>query len=333
MVKDVAYNEELTDAVIQFLESYGIDCGYKKFTNYNVQLRCPFAAYTLMHRDGVDRNPSFGLKVSNQGFMYNCFTCGKKGRSLISFIEELQKYNIIESTMDAYKLQNAIHPVFHEYGKGTYRDNKKIIVSKIPGEACSNDRSYIKYNRDRGVKVSTLEHLSVRYIKRNAKIIFPVYNWKKQLNGYVEHKINNHYPKYSNEVNKSENLYLEWLIRRNIVSCGIIVEGIYDAIVTYQHLYDSGLLNTYNVVAMLGSKISYKQVDLVSSFFRRIILYADNDEAGIMMEEKFYNLGKGKIPVIYKMYYQGGDPADVDVMQFKHNITSRIRPYGLMTYA
>jgi 5S rRNA maturation endonuclease (ribonuclease M5) len=285
-----------------------------------------------MHKENVDRNPSFGLKVSKQGFLYNCFTCGIRGRSLVKFIEELQRHDIIPETMEAYKLQNAIHPEFHEYGKGTYRDNEEIRVVKVPGEVGSRDLAYIQYHRERGVKLNTLDDLQVRYIKKDAKVIFPVYDWKHRLKGYVEHKIKSSYPKYSNEVNKSENLYLEWLIRRN-VTCGIVVEGIYDAIVTYQHLYDLGQLNNFNVVAMLGSKIGAKQVDLVSKYFNRVILYADNDEAGIMMEDKFYQFGHKKIPAIYRLRYMGGDPADVNIEKFKQNLNARITPYGMRSFA
>lgn len=331
MDKDLIYNEALTKKVVEFLEGYGIDVTYQRFTNYNVQLRCPFAPVGVGHRDSVDRNPSFGLKVTNQGFLYNCFTCGERGRSLIEFIEALQSYGLVSDKMDAYKLQNSIHPAFREFGASVERDNPEIVVHKLPGDGSSKDVDFLRYNLYRGVKAETIRSLKLRYVKDVKKIIFPILGKGNTLKGYVEHKIDNAFPKYSNEVNKSENIYPEWLIKDNTV--GIVVEGMYDAVVTYQHLADIGWLSKYSVVSMMGSKIARRQVEMVTSYFSTVILYGDNDYAGIMMEESFYKMAKAKLPNMYRVKYIGNDPAEVDIADFRSNFTSRVRPYGLTILA
>jgi len=328
----VTYDEELTDKVIDFLEQHGIDIGYKKFTNYNVQLRCPFAKVSG-HRGGQDRNPSFGLKVQKGvGFLYNCFTCGRKGRSLVQFIEELQLDGLIDAKLDAYKLQNAIHPVFPEYGNNDVRDNPEIVVEKIPGTKDSKHPRFIWYHRDKrkvAIRPEILSLLDVRYSEKRGKVIFPVYDWKKRPKGYVEHNMEKEFPKYSNEINKSENLYLEWMIRKKVTSTAIVVEGMYDAIVTYQHLYDLRLLNIYNVVAMFGSKVGASQMNLLTKYFTKLLLYGDNDEAGILMEHSIYKYLRNKLPAMYKLSYVGGDPADVSLQQFKR-IIEKPKPFNLI---
>lgn len=331
MDKDLIYNEALTKKVIEFLEGYGIDVTYQRFTNYNVQLRCPFASVGEGHSDSVDRNPSFGLKVTNQGFLYNCFTCGERGRSLIEFIEALQSYGLVSESMDAYKLQNSIHPAFREFGAEVERDNPEIVVNKLPGDGASRDVDFIRYNLHRGVKMEIVRLLKIRYVKNKKKIIFPVLGKGSILKGYVEHKIDNAFPKYSNEVNKSENVYLEWLIKDH--TAGIIVEGIYDAIITYQHLAELGWLTKYSVVSMMGSKIARRQVEMATTYFSTIILYGDNDYAGIQMEESFHKMAKGKVPNIYRVKYLGNDPAEVDIDSFKVNFTRKVRPFGLTNFA
>lgn len=323
------YEFDLTQKVLFELSKYGIDIENYKISNNNIQIHCPFASVSG-HSDYYDRKPSFGFKVTKGGFKYNCFTCNRKGNSFIQLVDELKKYNLIKSDINPYNTQNEILSyLFKKYKSDSkIKDNKNDEkIEPLIGVPDYSDIDFIEYNLKRGVDIKILKLLNVRYNKKDKSIIFPVYNFNGKYLGYIKHNRFSE-PKYKNYINHKNFLYLENKIIK-IPTKGIIVEGVYDAIVTYSHLLKLNLTYDYSVVAILGSSINDYQYNLFIEYFSSLILYGDNDEAGIKMEKLLYNKFKYKIPNIWRMRYNGNDPADVKLEDFAVNI-KKIRPYGLI---
>ena len=319
----------LRDRVIDFLEKIGIDVKLRRFTTDNVQIQCPFAIIPNSgHEHAIDRKPSFGLQITATGFRYNCFTCHRKGRSLVQFVDALVKEGVIESNISAYELQNSVKIEFPDYYEQHY-DNVKDDTDKfkiIPGEQHFSNVAVNELFCKRKLERKTISEMGLLYDGKLWRIIFPCYNKKKIIIGYVAQFINGRLPKYKNFIDSGELLYLEWLIKGKI---GIIVEGMYDAIKVYQHLRNLDMLKKYSVVGTFGSEISSTQIDLFVRYFKVLILMGDNDYGGKRMEKSIYYMCRKKLPLIYKAEYPHKDPDLLSIGSFEKSIKN-IFPYGSM---
>ncbi len=322
----------LTTRVVEFLESIGIDVSFKRFTNDNVQIRCPFATLGTEisgHQHLVDSNPSLGIKITTDGFMWNCFTCHRKGRSFISFVNALQKYNLVKDSVDAYAIQNSVKvsfPDYYEQWIDNPSDEKIIDLSKFVSAYQSKAvREY--HDKIRKAKGSSnynhevFQDCDVLYSREMHQIIFPQYDCdiKDIPVGYVEHYINGRKPKYNNNFDTGSYLFLEWMAKGKI---GIIIEGMYDTIKVYQHLKSLDMLKTHSAVGMFGSEVSSIQINKIVRLFHTIIIMGDNDDAGIGMEKRIYFGVRRKMPLIFRLRYNGKDPDQVTLKQFERIIKS-----------
>jgi len=315
----------LKEKLIKFLEELGIDVTYKRFTSNNVMIRCPFAKVSG-HAKQYDNNPSFGLRLSNNGFYYNCFTCGRRGRSIIQFVDALVKEGVIAKKITGYELQNSIKSRFPKYTE-TVEDNEEALYVKNVDGIDYDNRKIFTYNRKRGLNKKTIRIAKIGYLKKYSSVIFPVYDYNNVLRGYVYHRIDGRLPRYKNKLDTSNVFYLEWLIQG---TKGIIVEGIYDALITYQHLRQLKLLNEYSVISTFGTSFSTQHLRLLVHYFDTLIIYTDNDIAGIKMEKKLIKFLRKKLPSMYSIEYEGKDPAEVNRNDFYHLLKS-IKPAGTLS--
>ena len=146
----------------------------------------------------------------------------------------------------------------------------------------------------------------LRYDKAVQQVIFPAFNYEDSLVGTVRKSIVGAWPKFSNDFDTGSYLYLEWLIGE--AKTGIIVEGMYDALLVYHHLRKLDKLNEYAVVGTFGAKITNIQIKKMLTFFDRIVLMGDHDDAGIAMERNVYQRIRKRLPHVYRLRYLGKDP-------------------------
>jgi DNA primase len=318
-----APNRELTLQVVDFLEHIGIDVSFKRFTTDNVQIRCPFARISG-HRDGVDSNPSLGMKITqDKGFMWHCFTCGRKGRSLIGFIKELQTTGVISDATEAYRLQNAIQVKFPDFYDDDDTGEKQKAYSLDSFVKATHSRAAITYHtKKRRIANDVADDCSLYFDRAHHQVVFPCYSYEDdKLHGWVAHYITGRKPKYSNNFYTGDFLYLEWLIDATSV---IVVEGMYDAIKIYSHLKALNMLHAYSVVGTFGSEVSMRQVDKLVQKADRVLLMGDNDDAGIKMEQRIFTMIRRRNPFVYKLPYVGKDPDEVSLKAFVGVIKSRV---------
>ena len=324
----MASNIALRERIIQILEKAGIDVTYKKFTTDNIMIRCPFAKVGG-HTKEFDSNPSLGLKISDKGFLFNCLACHRRGRSFVEFIEMLKEYELIDNKVDAYTLQNSISIKFPAFGENYVLNPIDKTQLALPPIDNRTD-AFWKYNcEQRGLNKLIVDRADLRYDKFMKQIIFPCYDYSGTLQGMVAHYINKKLPKYSNKYfDKGQYLYLEWLARKNTI--GIITEGMYDTLVTFQHIKALRVNDKYSVVGTFGNEVSQEQMRKMAKLFNALFMYGDNDVAGIQMENTIYENIGGKIPMICRLDYIGKDPAEVSLGQFQKILASP-RMFG--TYA
>lgn len=330
--KKMEINRQLKTAIILMLEQLGLDVEVVRETNGNLQIRCPFANCAgSLHTDGIDNNPSFGIKLNGGRFQFNCFTCSdKKGNSLIEFIQLLIEHGVVKDKGNAFSLQNAIKIKFPKYYEKIVPEEKESAELDLSVYE-EWDSEFYSYNGSRGLEKDTIEECELLYDMINKRVIFPVKNRRKENVGFVSHSIEGRKPKYSNECDTGKYLYLEWLIKGKI---GIICEGIYDALLTYQHIRNLGLLDKYSIVGMFGAEITTMQIKKLAFNFDRLVLMGDNDEAGIKMEQTIWKRLHKKIPLIMKVRYKGKDPGEIKSQEkFKNYFYNNMLPYNSLGIA
>lgn len=208
-----------------------------------------------------ENNPSCGINTSS--LLVNCFSCGTHG-SIYNLIAEALDINILEAMMK--------YPSFQEYlDNGLFVDVQKEeeVVEDFTTEF------YMLDDYDGSYRGITKDEIDKYQIKQDEHgIIFPLIqdytvigavrrNFKGKMrytNLFQFHKGNTffgleHYEQMGGEI--------------------ILCEGIFD----WLSLRRAGFTN---VLCMLGSKITTKQVQILNSLIHnRIVLALDNDMAGV----------------------------------------------------
>jgi DNA primase len=118
------------------------------------------------------------------------------------------------------------------------------------------------------------------YDRFRERIIFPIFNTRKQVVGFGGRVMDDSLPKYLNTpettlFNKSRNLYglcqTKGACRE--ASSAFVVEGYFDLIALYQHGIE-------NVTATLGTALTLEHVRILKGFVKKVILVFDSDDAG-----------------------------------------------------
>lgn len=313
-------DELLRDRMVGFLEGIGLDVTYQRFSTDNLMLRCPFAKVGG-HSNEIDKNPSFGIQITTAGIRYNCFTCHRKGRSLIQLVEELQEANLIDTGMSPYELQNSIKIEFPGFYDEVDMNTKKQKAISL-ADYSTNHPEFLTYNvKKRRIDKNLIEIFRLRYDVKTERVIFPCYNKENGLIGLVKHYINGKLPKYKNDFNAGNSLYGEWLIHGKVI---IVVEGMYDVITIYKHLRDLKLLGTFSVVGMYGAEVTFEQCNMLVKHANAVILMGDNDFAGITMERDIYRMTNKKLPLVYRARYEGHDPDKLTKEKFNDALNNRV---------
>lgn len=243
----------------QLVSSLGIQ---GVISNEELRARCP------LHKD---TNPSFSINLSKGTFI--CFAgCGSG--DFIRLVELVLNCSPAEAR--DWVANN---------GRGTSLDQiiQEIESHNKPEEPADHNLGWVKqfenmtnhimpmWFMERGFTWETVWKWNIRYDPLFDSVTVPVY-WDKELVGTVTRHTKASKPKYENSPNlpRSNILFGEISTSKNHI---ILVEGVLDGL----WLNQLG----YNAVALLGTYLSGKQMDILRSYrFGEIILALDSDEAG-----------------------------------------------------
>ena len=279
-----------------------------KRTGRNFIGLCPF------HNE---KTPSFSVSEDKQ--IYKCFGCGEAGNVFtfvmksrnLSFIEAVKylgdKVNIhIEDNDEKNKVHknknDKLYKINVEAARYYFKNlqtskeandyfKKRGILNKTLrrfglGYAPSGWHNIINFFKKKGY--TELDLLNAGLIikgKNNSlydrfrnRVIFPVFDYKGRVIGFGGRVLDDSKPKYLNSpetdiFKKGTNLYgLNFAIKDNNRTI-IIVEGYMDCISLYQY-------GITNVVASLGTALTYDQAKLLKRYADKIIVSYDADFAG-----------------------------------------------------
>ncbi|MCK4859684.1 MAG: DNA primase [Candidatus Omnitrophica bacterium] len=215
-----------------------------------------------------------------------------------------------------------------------YLKERKIdseVISKFCVGYASIRNSLLEYLQKRGYQKEILLKggLSIKresgdYIDKFInKIIFPLFNPQGKIVGFGSRRLDNQTPKYIHSpqtilFNKSKYLYGLNFARQFIKKDVIIVEGYLDLFALVQ-------FGIRNVVASLGTALTYEQIRLLKRYTEKCIIIYDGDKAGqeaclrgleLFMEEEM-PVGVVELP-------SGLDPDDCIRKEGKQKFEERI---------
>jgi DNA primase len=135
------------------------------------------------------------------------------------------------------------------------------------------------YVLSRGLSAQTARYFGVGYYDGNGflrgRIVIPIHNEHGELVAYSGRAIDGSEPKYRLPAGfrKSQVLFNLHRATQSPERTLILVEGFFDTFKTHQ-------AGHHNVAALMGSKLSDRQAELIGNYFDQVILMLDADAAG-----------------------------------------------------
>lgn len=231
-----------------------IELGFQKVkeSGENVMASCPF------HKDN---HPSFGVHKDN--LMWNCFSCKRAGTlaELISAVAD-KSIQFCTKYIVRFVARTVFRPKF---------EVERKIISDVP----ERHRYHSPQLLEKGFLKEALEHWSVGYDPESKAAVIYWRDRQGNLVGY-EYKYFKDSFRFRKEVDTGSFLYGEDKVIGNSI---IVIESPLDCIWAFQN-------NLFNVVAV-GGHVSNMQISLLKRY-KKIIIWMDNDEAGIFASRKIY---------------------------------------------
>ena len=285
------------------------------FDNYNIHIQnegmnevnifCPF--HKNLH------SPAFYINMKTG--LWQCFnpSCGKKGNFRQLYREITGKPYGKDVRLDPIALKNEIERGFRNKEQQEELDISDISVDYEQQE----DLEVLKPFIDRGLTYETLEYFEIGYSKVKERIVIPVRAQNYKLVGYIGRATNaEQEPRYLyNKGFKRADVLFNIQNAKRYESC-IIVEGSVDAMMIHQAGFP-------NVVSTLGAQVSPNQVKIMKKCFDSLIIFSDNDDAGMTMRNDIIDLCRGK--EIYTVENNTGckDPGEMSSMQIQDIINNK----------
>lgn len=299
------------DGILQLVSMMGIE-KVRKAKTY-VLISCPIAP--ISHENGVDRTPSLGIRVSDEGqSFWRCFACGKRGSlktlafewALATSKDHSLVLDLIDREEDPTKIARAFLDTKEEADWGKKKADeidwevwddkelKQFVVEQIP-----------QYAIDRGISVETYNEWELGYDRRfksedgslRPRIIFPIRRKDGKLVGIIGRATDNvKEEKYYNywRFNKSHYLYGQHKVaKRNFV---VVVEGMLDVLKWFEYAIPT--------VGIIGSSASDKQIALILDY-ERVYLALDKDRSGMDGTGQLEKKLKDRVPVFTVSFPSG----------------------------
>jgi len=272
---------------------------------------CPFALEN--HSGGKDRNPSFGIRINDNGRSgYYCFSCGAAG-SLTKLVRlvylrdgEPRKALSMAALAESYETEID----FLEYEEGLSEVSEEqldpVMYSAMYPLATEVEAAR-RYMQRRGVTIEAALLADLRYDPDYSRIMFPVMDQMKTLFGYVGRSVyDNAKPRVFTypPLKKTKHLLGGHLVRDKFPK--VVVEGQF----AYATLLAKGARDFCDVVAIMGQDMSQEQAALLLGFGNPVVLLLDGDEAGERGTHKALQTLGSEIPITAPGYpdYAKGDP-------------------------
>lgn len=293
--------KSIEEEILSLFDKYNISIQSAGGEELNVY--CPFHKNT--HSAAMYINVRTGL--------WQCFnpSCGKKGNF---------KQLYFNLTGKSYG-KNVIN---ENYNLEKQLNNYLYKIEEV--EELSIDNLSINYDSqidllqtmlERGLTVETLKHFEVGFSIDKNRVVIPVRSHNYKLVGLIGRAVDSsQQPRY---------LYNKGFKRADVLfninnakthSSVIVTEGSVDCMFVHQSGFP-------NAVATLGAAVSKNQGDMIKKFFDKIILFCDNDEAGMAMRCAMIEMCRGKEISVANISDGLKDPAEMSKEQIINAINNK----------
>lgn len=265
---------------------------FKRIKHHQLQGNCPFPNHA------GDRNSgSFGIDTEKD--IYNCLSHCGSGKNCIDFYCAMTE---LDRTRDAYKAALQIESIFSDkLAQPVKRKKHKQTSQKPPLEnppthiELSIDHKSTYLLNEKNLTLETLRYFKVgiaQYGSLKGFAVVPIHNSQGQKVGYAGQNIQT--GKWKFYFNKSLELFNYHRAKKSAHQLGyvILVEGFYSAMYLHQQGYT-------NVVASMGVTLANEQLKLLKSLSKNIVLFYDNDQAGMKGKTTLLEKGIPCSPVQY----------------------------------
>jgi len=239
--------------------------------------RCPLPTHSSRHS-----NHSFSVSLSQNVWCCQSASCiaarsGRVGGNVFDFVAEMERCSIREAALRLeWRLrENRLRPA----PPGPANPAVQLEENEPLSFVLRNVDHRHPYLRLRGLDEETARYFGVGYYEGGGflrgRVVIPIHNEHGQLVAYSGRSTDGGKPKYRLPAgfHKSQVLYN---LHRVLGAHGrtlILVEGFFDAFRIHQAGHPA-------VAALMGSRLSGGQANLIVTRFDRVVLMLDGDEAG-----------------------------------------------------
>ena len=248
----------------------------------NLRGKCP------LHEGDGDRS----LSVSPQKGLFFCFSC-KKGGNVLDLVRELEGGSVRDAALllrDSFLSGEGepppspaakVQPARKSKAEKPEEDEEKAAAPEINpplGFSLRVDPDH-EYGQSRGMGSSVFEYLEAGFCLSKGlfagTFVFPLHNERSELVGYAGRALDNdeerkyRFPKGLKKRLLLFNFHREVAEQEDEV---ILVEGFFGL----ARVKELG----FPCVALMGSKMTEEQEALLTTYFKRVVICLDADEAG-----------------------------------------------------
>jgi DNA primase len=251
----------------------------------NVNFSCVLAPWT--HKKGTDRHPSMGISHGDdKPSLVNCFGCGFGGTvgRLVDELERHSGHNLDELRFRVIELEEddqfrALDNI-DDYDVVPSTDDDDGLLPGVLYEKFSLTEPAVEYMQGRGFSSDTLHAWGIGFDRKRQRVTFPLRDRSGRLAGAHGRTIENDPLRWYTYWNakKARHLFGAQLVIRSAPHI-VVVEGQCDALRVWQETRGFAQFQDVCPVAIMGSKPSRRQVELICSA-SACTFFLDNDEAG-----------------------------------------------------
>jgi DNA primase len=256
-------------------------------SHYDVRLRrvgadefrgkCPLPTHS-----STRSNDSFSVNFTRNVWSCQSASCvaarsGRVGGDVFDFVAEMEGCSTREAAMrlDRSLTENLL-PLTAPGDKKPVPHTSENRLLSFTLRNIDHQHSYVI---SRGLSVQTARYFGVGYYDGNGflrgRVVIPVHNEHGELVAYSGRAIDETEPKYRLPAGfrKSRVLFNLHRAIQSRLDTLILVEGFFDTFKIHQ-------AGHRNVAALMGSRLSDRQAELIGTHFDQVILMLDADEAG-----------------------------------------------------
>lgn len=296
-------SKQLEEEIYDLFAKYAVPVQSANGQELNVF--CPF--HKNVHSAAMYINVKTGL--------WQCFnpSCGKKGNFRQLYFHLTGKAYGKDFSLDKISIEKQLNS--YKYAKN---DVEELVVDNILIDY-ENELEIKKLTTliERGLELETLHYFEVGFSNEKNRVVIPVRSHNYKLTGFIGRAIESHQePRYlyNKGFKRADNLFNIQNAKQH-PSC-IIVEGSIDCMFVHQAGFPY-------VTATLGAAVSDKQLKMIRKFFDSIIIFSDNDEAGMAMRRGIIEMCRGKDLSVANIPPGLKDPGEMTSNQIQEAINNK----------